>query len=270
MKLQMNDFGKEGMLMSKQLSKRLLRLTAVLVLLEVLTFPIVVKLTFAGRSEGTDRILTYSPGKLVWDDDKKILSDGTAVLSLFDSDYTNVKADNGDLLIAPGTGGESIVRLKNEAGYTVEYTAICYSIESPKLSGMTVTLESEGATEIEPGNELKDIPESKIIRALSGTVAAGQIQDFDVGFEWNYEINHAIDEDDTDLGDASAIGKSDDITIGIIVYITDMNYGGGDIGPATGDHIPFTLYIILTIVSAVFLIFLIIERRRNEEREAVD
>lgn len=252
--------------MSRKLSKRLLRLATVLFLLEIITFPIVVKLTYSGRSEGPDRILTYRPGKLTWDTNKKILSDGTAVLSLFDTDDKNVHSENEDNLIAPGMERSSIVRLKNEAGYPIDYTAVCYEIKSHDELDMQVTLDGIGFADSKEKPDLKSIPSDKIIRSVEGTLPSGQIQDFDILFHWIFDENNPQNRVDTILGNNSANGDAANVKVGIYIFVNDSRYGGS-LGPGTGDNTPFVLYIILIIASSLFLIFMLIERRRSEEKE---
>lgn len=55
----------------------------------------------------------YARGSLKWDSATGIDANGVACLSLFDIAYENVRSDDGDKLVAPGTSEQSVIRLKN-------------------------------------------------------------------------------------------------------------------------------------------------------------
>lgn len=252
--------------MTKQRSKRLIRLTLVLFLLEVITFPFVVKLTYSGTGNGVDRMLTYTPGKLTWDSDKKILPDGTAVLSLFSDSYRNAKSDNKDDILAPGADMNSIVRLRNDSNHDIQYTAVCYKIQSGDMMNVKGLIKGNGL------KDTKDVPPSnsyqpdQVTHAVSGTLSSNQLLDFDVNVIWDFEINDSVDLKDTHLGNNSADGNPATLKIGFIVYVTDLNYNLDPI-PPTGDRSPLWLYLILITVSGFVLILLLIERRRQDKKE---
>lgn len=253
--------------MTKQRSKRLIRLTLVLFLLEVITFPFVVKLTYPGNGNGVDRTLTYVPGKLVWDNAKQIDENGTAIISLFSDSYTNAKSGNKDKILAPGVNVESIVRLQNNANYEIEYTVVAYKIASSELLNPNVKINGTGFkdTDVYPTN--MKYPDSTVSHAVTGKLSAKQLQDFDISVFWDFDINDSIDSKDTQLGQNSSNGKPEELTIALIVYVTDLNYGTKPIPPLTGDRTPFVLYLILILISAIVLILLLLERRRQDKKE---
>lgn len=84
----------------------------ILFILEIIAFPFALGFTWAGRSETPERVLSYTPGSLTWDSAADIDPNGAANLSLFETLYYNVKSDNEDKVVAPGTQSSSIVRLK--------------------------------------------------------------------------------------------------------------------------------------------------------------
>lgn len=252
--------------MTKQRSKRLIRLTLVLFLLEVITFPFVVKLTYSGTGNGVDRMLTYTPGKLVWDSENKIMPDGTAILSLFSNSYQNAKSGNQEKILAPGVDMNSIVRLRNDSNHEIEYTAVCYKIQSGDMMEVNALIKGNGlkdATEVPQG---KNYTPEQVSHAVSGKLSANQMQDFDVNVIWDFDVNDSTNQKDTKLGNNSANGNPGTLKIGFIVYVTDLNYNLDPI-PPTGDRSPLWLYLILITVSGFVLILLLIERRRQDKKE---
>lgn len=65
--------------------------------------------------------------------------------------------------------------------------------------------------------------ESDVIRAVTGTVGGGMIQDFDIHWFWLFEESDAQDIIDTWLGDKAAFTEADDITIGLFIVVEDYN-----------------------------------------------
>ena len=63
-------------LFSEKTSRWLLPLVVVLLVLQVLTLPLMLGFTYAGRSETPDHILTYSENKLTWDSATNIDGNG--------------------------------------------------------------------------------------------------------------------------------------------------------------------------------------------------
>ncbi|WP_422449296.1 hypothetical protein, partial [Thermoanaerobacterium sp. DL9XJH110] len=65
-----------------------------------------------------------------WDSSTGVNPDtGVAELRLFNSSYQNVKGENGEKVVAPGTEAANIVRLKNEADRSITYIAVMYRIK---------------------------------------------------------------------------------------------------------------------------------------------
>lgn len=110
---------------SSKINRTRLR-TAVLILflLQTLMLPAAIGVTYASRSLKPEHILTYSAGRLVWDAGTDTDSSGAARLRLFDTAYSHVDSGDGAEVVAPGTEGHSLVRLKNDGGSAVTYTAV--------------------------------------------------------------------------------------------------------------------------------------------------
>ena len=129
---------------SSEINRTRLR-TAVLILflLQTLMLPAAIGVTYASRSLKPEHILTYSAGRLVWDAGTDTDSSGAARLRLFDTAYSHVDSGDGAEVVAPGTEGGSLVRLKNEGGSTVTYTAVLYRLRTEDVP-VQAALEGEG------------------------------------------------------------------------------------------------------------------------------
>lgn len=203
----------------------LLPTVLILFLLEIVLFPFAAQLTYAGRSESPNHILTYTTGNLVWDDATDIdTATGAAMLDLFSNQYENVQSDNGDSVVAPGTGNTGIVRLKNDVSRTITYVAVLYCVkESETLPIWPVLAENEAFTQLETeGCPLPDgVAESQVVQAVTGTVGDEQIQDFDIAWQWNYYDNDQRDAVDTVLGNKAAFVEPDDVTAGLYIVVEE-------------------------------------------------
>lgn len=123
---------------SSKINRTRLR-TAVLILflLQTLMLPAAIGVTYASRSLKPEHILTYSAGRLVWDAGTDTDSSGAARLRLFDTAYSHVDSGDGAEVVAPGTEGHSLVRLKNDGGSAVTYTAVLYRIRTEDVPVQT-------------------------------------------------------------------------------------------------------------------------------------
>ena len=63
---------------SKKINQWLLPAVLILFILEIVTLPYMVQLTYAGRSEEAGHVLTYTEGKLTWDSATGIDENGVA------------------------------------------------------------------------------------------------------------------------------------------------------------------------------------------------
>ena len=77
--------------MSKQktICRRLFVALLLLFIMQVLLLPAVISATYATKSVKPEHIITYTPGKLSWDENTETDSSGAARLFLFDSAYEN-------------------------------------------------------------------------------------------------------------------------------------------------------------------------------------
>ena len=72
-----------------------------------------------------EHTLTYTKGELTWTD-TPVDKNGAAILNLFSNAYMNVNSGTAEKLVAPGTSGETTIRLKNAVKGKVAYTAVLY------------------------------------------------------------------------------------------------------------------------------------------------
>ena len=246
----------------------LLPAVLILFILEIATLPLVLSLTYAGRSESPDRVLTYSTGLLTWDSAAGILESGAAELSLFDSLYDNVRAEDGANVLAPGTEGDSIVRLENTTGRGIRYTAVVYEIKSSESLDIVTALNGDGFVDTEAYTLPEGVAAESVIRAVEGTVPAGQLQDFDIDWQWAFERDREKDINDTALGNKSAAGDPDDVVIGFWIVVEDEGQPYTPHAPKTGDTAFVEIYVIILCVSAAALVALVCLRRKKREEEA--
>lgn len=229
-----------------QKRKWLLPAVLILFLLEVLLFPQAVGLTYSGRSESPDHILTYTTGRLTWDSATNIQKNGAAELTLFDAVYRNVESDNGDKVVAPGTEGFNVVRLKNNVSRSIRYVAVMYCIKDEDALPIEPTLTGQNLTNTRTYPLPKGVTDDQVVRAVTGVVRGGEIQDFDIEWSWEFYENDERDRMDTELGDRAAFATADEITAGIYIVVEDegpnrpggSNHDDDDDGDDDWEDIP--------------------------------
>lgn len=231
---------------------RWLRLAMLILLVMVLfTLPMMLGVTYSGRSESPEHYLVYTQGKLLWDNDTNVDENGVAEMSLFEALYDNVVSEDGAKVIAPGTEGNSIVRLSNNVSGSIDYIAVLYRISSSDelpMKADLVAADSEVA-------DLFYLPEGvgmqHVLRTLKGTVKGGEIQDFDVSWSWDYDHSAAQDSTDTSLGMKA---EADDVTVGLYIVVVDNNKY---IHPQTGDTGELGTYLALSLICLAVLSVLV-------------
>lgn len=243
----------------------LLPIFLILFILEVITLPLVIGLTYSGRSENPDHVITYTTNKLTWDSATGIDDTSSARLSLFSAVYDNVESENSDKLIAPGTSENSFIRLKNEIDGEITYTAVLYEIKSNKELPVETNLLDSTFTDTDQYTLPDGIDSESVIRAVTGTVAGGQIQDFDISWIWDFYESEEQDIEDTVLGNKA----EDDITIGFYIVVEDDNVEQVVIPdlPKTGDNTMLMGYVALMAISAVLLLLTMVGKRRDKKCE---
>ena len=240
----------------------------ILFILQVVLLPIMIGLTYATRSERPEHILTYTTGTLTWDKDTSVRADGSANLSFFETLYQNVNAENAEKVLAPGTEKDSVIRLKNNVKRSVRYTAVLYSLSSSPDLAIGASLSGEGFSDTSDYVLPEQIGADAVIRAVSGSVVANGMQDFDINWFWSFEDETDIDARDridTYLSNKAADGSADDATLGFYLVVHD----GGEIGPTpvTGDRSMLGGYIVLMVISGGMTVLLALTRKRRKSDE---
>ncbi len=248
----------------------------ILFILQVMLLPVVVGFTYAVPAERPEHTLTYKTGSLVWDAATSVRPDGSAELSFFETPHSNVSADSAESILAPGTGKDSIIRLKNDARQTITYTAILYSLSTSPLLDIGSQLSGEGFSDTSDYTLPGSVKPGSVIRAVSGKLDGKKIQDFTINWFWNYEDASDVSERDrldTYLGNKAAGGDADQVTLGFYLVVSDTDGGssgseGGNepIRPSvkTGDDSMIEGYVVLLLISGGLCIFLAVTRRKEQ------
>ncbi len=250
----------------QKLNHWLLPVFTILFIVQILLFPLATGFTYAGKSESPDHVLTYFKGKLTWDSGVNIRPDGTAEMEIFFPEYDDsIKSGNGDDVIAPGSGEDYFLRLRNAAGGPVTYYAVLYAIKSDPDIPLDAWL--TGDADLTPSDVYylpEGVSDSDVISAFRGTVPGGRLQDFDVEWAWKFFESHEQDAADTALGNKTPL---DTMTLGLYLVIEDENtYHETPVvpeNPKTGDDSPVAMYLTLMAISFLVLVLLIADRIRE-------
>ncbi len=250
----------------QKVNRWLLPAVLILFILQLVMLPWAVGFTWADRSDAAAHTLTYTENKLTWDSATGIRADGSAELNLFSSAYgTTVEANNGDKLVAPGTGKDMYIRLKNNVSGSVTYTAVLYAIKTDDRIPVEAALSGNNLTDTASYTLPSGVQDAHVIRAVTGSLGGNQIQDFDISWLWEFEENGTQDAIDTLLGDMDTLPE---VTVGFYLVVEDNNsYVIPDI-PQTGDNSHIGLYFGLMLISFIMLILLLLDRRREAKRES--
>lgn len=240
----------------------LLPMVLVLFILEVITLPFVMGITYSGRSEAPDHVLTYTKGKLTWNSATGIGENGAAELDLFDAVYPNVVSADGEDVVAPGTEGFSIVRLKNSVKGKINYTAVLYRIRTSEALPVEARLDMEGHSTATSYGLPEGVDESQVIKAVKGSIGGGEIKDFDISWLWDFYESGEQDKIDTMLGIQA---EADRVTVGLYIVVEDNNSYSNPTIPQTGDDSRIGMYLTLMGISGVLLILLLIDCRREKK-----
>lgn len=247
--------------LSKRISQWLLPAVLILFILEVLLLPVVLEITYAGREDGPDHILTYTTNSLLWDSATGIDEHGVAVLSLFDTVYGDTVDGGGDKVVAPGTQGSNIIRLKNDCDRTVTYTAVLYRIRTNDALPVDTVLAGEGFTDTDTYRLPYQVEPEHVVRAVTGELKADRIRDFDIAWLWAFDESRQQNEIDTILGNAE---EADEITVGLYIIVEDEGEQRDPSIPPTGDESRLAMYLTLMGISFCALILLLWDYRKRE------
>lgn len=281
-------------------NRRWLAVLLLLAMLDAAVAALAVGPTYATRAEAAAQRLTYTPGALTWDTATGVGPDGAALLDWFDASYQNVQAQNGDNLVAPGTETTRLVQLQNDASTPIRYVALLYCRKAEQTLPVAPRLTGTGFADTGTYPLPDGVTDAQVVRAVTGTVAAGAVQDFAVTWGWHYYESDARDALDTALGNRAAFFRADEVMAGLYIVVeqdtpTDTPSGSTPPGgtppadttpgnaaapavgsttaadaayitpqlPRTGDDSPLALYGALLALSAVSLLLLWALRRKG-------
>lgn len=244
----------------KKMKQWLLPAVLILFILEIITLPMVMGITYSGRSDSPDHTLTYTKGKLAWDANTDTFDNGAAGFDLFEKKYIGAESSDEDNIVAPGTEGKSIVRLHNKVKGAVDYTAVLYWTRTSEELPVMVSLNGDKLKDAKQNLLPPGIQDNQIIRTVEGKVKGGELQDFDVDWIWNFEEDAQRNQIDTMLGNKEEL---DSLSVGLYIVVEDNN---NYVQPETGDDSYITMYMTLMGISFAVLLVLLLERRKEKHR----
>ena len=197
--------------------------------------------------------VTYNKGNLYWDNGTVCDDNGLLSFSVFDTNYTNVKSSNGQKVIAPGTEGHCVIRIKNASKYenaTYHLTVVNKKTDEALPIQITVSspTRSTSSDAVLPAN----IEYTNLVASQTNTLSAGQIDDYHVYWTWNFNGDDIID---TQLGN-KAITSPDEDTIGVYVVAID-NETGSYIYSTWNTEQPIPLYVFILLCFVTIIVLLI-------------
>lgn len=254
----------------RSFSQWLLPGVMILFFLEALLLPLAVSVTYSGRSESPSHTLTYTTGKLTWDSATGILPNGVAELNLFDSEYQHVSGTQGAKVVAPGMETVRIVRLENHADHPITYVAVMYRIRENQDLPVTPTLSGSGFVDTASYSLPQGVEPEQVVRAVTGVVEKGQLQDFDLSWLWRYYDSDSRDQVDTALGNQAAFAEAAQVTAGLYIIVEEEGSESPLVPdvPKTGDSGGMGAYLTLMGVSGLALALLLWESRHKPAEDA--
>lgn len=242
--------------------------TLILFILSVVTLPLMVILTYAGRSESPKHIITFANEKLTWDDATHIQENGVAELSFFNTVYQNVQSENEDNVVAPGTDALTTIRLKNESDISADYVAVCYMIKPSDELPVHAGMAAEGSQPTDEYQLPEGVENAQVLNAVKGTVGSKEIQDFDINWYWIFYESDEQDIRDTALGNKAAWDDPDDVLLGFYIVVEGET-------PIPPPHTGMASYLwwgiaFVVISGALFTVEFILNRKRKKREQAED
>lgn len=239
----------------------LLPVLLILFILVILTLPATVNVSYADRSEAPLYQLSYTIGKLLWDPGTPVDSRGVAIMDLFHADYDNVLSADGTPVVAPGTDGHNIIRLRNHIRGEVTYTAVLFRIRSDESLKVEPRLDAHNCAPVANYPLPGGVERSQVVQAVTGKLEGGRIVDLDLSWNWLFEEGEEQDLIDTALGSKV---EPDSVSVGLYIVIED---GNSLYFPRTGDDGNIGVYAVLLAMSLVILALLVFEWRRREDED---
>lgn len=156
------------------------------------------------------------------------------------------------------------MRLKNNTGRTVSYTAVLYEKKTNAALPVTSALTGEAFADTTSYVLPDGVDEGQVVRAVSGTVGGNQRQDFSILWSWLFEVSAQQDAADTALGNAA----TDREELGFYLTVVDQGSSSGTViepaapNPKTGDAFSPVWYA-LALGAAALLVMMLVKRRHK-------
>ena len=229
----------------------LLPLVVALVVVEIACFPIVLEKIYASKFVSPDRTLAYVGGNIESGDGFQYNGAGKVELNLFSTEYGDtVLSGDKDKVVAPGTGGSDTVQLQNRVTGEVTYTAVFYLTTTAESIPLDVSVKG-ALTDTQEYPIPEGIEGTQVFRAVSGTLAGGEILNFDIEWEWAFDRGEEGDTEDTTLGTKEDL---DDVSIGVAITIEDNNEYTLPLNPDTQTAMYSTGVVVSLVLLAVLLV----------------
>ena len=228
----------------------------------------------AAEGDGPDHVLTYTTGNLTWDEQTEVRADGTAHMSLFSEAHQNVASSNGERVFAPGTEASNVTRLENRSDNPIRYIAVMYRAKDEPSLPIEPELSGSGCEETEDYPLPDGVQESQVVRAVTGTVEAGDVQDLGISWAWQYHESDSRDATDTMLGDRAAYFEADDAEVGLYFVVVDDSVAekGAYVYPSlpqTGEGAVAVVAALLTMSGFLLVIVALAGGRRARKCEGL-
>ena len=194
--------------MSKQVNRKqgvLGVCIAVLFALACLTFPFAFNLTWSAPYSNADRTITYTTNKLEWDASAPTNADGTINLELFKPEYDNVKSEDGENIVAPGTSNSRSVRFMNESTAAIRYWATLYRTDATGANVVAHVTGDEDAELTDQHYYPDGVNENDVVEVetRTGMLTGSNTTQLGVNWEWVFEESKFQDTIDTMVGNTS-------------------------------------------------------------------
>lgn len=234
-------------------------------------------------STGTDAASTGTAYVSFQAEDETQIWTSMTDIEIFHVSYVNgneivtVNSDDGDNLLAPGTGHEYTFQLKNTGGTALDYTMEIEAYISPDEYAIPVEVKVKGEEgayllgseqEWAPVLTLNDVQEQM-------TLEANQYAGYTLEWQWPYETGQ--DEADTMLGN---LAENEDISLNIVIHTTasqDLDAAGTQTPGAdsetakrkirTGDMARYGIYVVILLAAAAVIVYVLAGKRKNRNDE---
>lgn len=215
-------------------------------------------------------------------------------IELFKAEYTNangevtVKSADGRKVIAPGTEGSYTFSLKNTGNASADYKIWVEAELSSDMTGVPLqTRMSSDSGWLLGGKNSWEQAEDLDGVSTSESIGAGKTAEYTIYWQWPFE--RGDDAADTALGNEAV---SQEMTYTVTIYTLTASATGGDStdqtdesnqtnqpnqkeqpkknfwnAVKTGDYAQVMLWIVVLIISAGVVIYLVILKKRKNDRE---